>query len=81
MSIVITDASPQAMAEQPANEIAKAIYPFDQLEPGKCFTIPKAEANVRSLRTIASRKSKDGKKFVVVEHGEPHNCVEVARKA
>jgi len=81
MSIVITDASPQAMSPQPTGAVQKQVYPFEQLEVGKCFTIPAAEANVKSLRTIASRKSKDGKKFVVVEHGEPHNCVEVARTA
>lgn len=83
MSIVITDASPQA-TQAGTEEVSKGFkqkYPFDQLTPGKCFTVPVGEANVKSLRARCSQLSIDGKRFVVVVHGEPHNCVEVARTA
>ncbi|AMW36198.1 hypothetical protein [Xanthomonas phage XAJ2] len=53
-------------------------YPFDELEIGKCFTIPLADANIKSLKVICARKSKDGKKFVALEH-KAHEVVEIAR--
>lgn len=81
MSIQIVASSPKAL------EVAKekphsngATYPFNELEVNQSFTLPKAEANVKSLQVIASRKSKGGKRFVVVVHDEL-SLVEVARTA
>lgn len=80
MEFKIVESSPEAMGAG-KKPLANVVYPFDQLEVKQSFTISTAEANLGSLRAIASRKSKDGKRFVVVIHPEPHNCVEVARTA
>jgi len=53
-------------------------YPIDDLQPGTCFTIPVAEANVKSLKTLASKHSKNGKEFTVITH-EEMGVVEFAR--
>lgn len=74
---VILDSSPQAKA---LALVKRSTYPFDKLGVGQSFKLPLLECNVKSLRSIASRKSKDGKRFVVIEHAEL-NAVEVARQA
>ena len=53
-------------------------YPIDDLQPGTCFTVPIADANVKSLKTLASKHSKNGKEFTVITH-EDLNVVEFAR--
>lgn len=57
-----------------------AVYPFDSLEVGDSFTVDKEENKLGSLRAVASRKSKDGKVFIVVIHTMPA-VIEVARTA
>ena len=74
MSIKIVASSPAALelAKNPeAVKTKRVSYPFEDLEAGQSFTIPKADANVASLRVIASRKSQKDKKFVVIEHESP----------
>lgn len=83
MEFEVKDMSPIAkeFKEDPAKGEAHKIkqkYPFDGLDVGKCFTIPVADARLSSLRSIASRKSVEGKKFKVVVH-ESMGLVEVAR--
>ena len=56
----------------------KKKYPIDDLQPGTCFTLPKAEANVKSLKTLASKRSVNGKVFKVIVHDNPA-VVEFAR--
>ena len=85
MSIQIVASSPQAeeIRKNPNAVVKTGLrtrYPFDKLEIGQSFTLPKAEANLKSIRLIASRKSKDGKRFEVLEHETPP-VVEVARIA
>jgi len=82
MAIQIVVSSPKAAeAEAVKGEAVGAVkYPFAELGVGQSFTVPKAEANVKSLRTRAAQVSKDGKRFVVIIHKE-HSLVEVARTA
>ena len=81
MAIEIVTMSPQAEAFAKAKAKSLAlVYPFDDLQAGQSFTVPKAEANLGSLRAIASRKSKGEKRFVVIKH-EELGVVEVARVA
>jgi hypothetical protein len=82
MAINIVASSPKAaeVQEKPGACIGAVKYPFAELQVGQSFTVPKAEANVKSLRTRAAQVSKDGKKFVVVVHDDlTPPLVEVAR--
>lgn len=81
MAFQIVDSSPLAKAV--AEKLPKSSYPFDELEVGKSFLVPVAEVEEVNLRMAASRqnKKKDGKRFKVIKHGEPHNVFEVARVA
>lgn len=83
MTIQIVASSPQAeeLRKNPnaiVTQGQRTVYPFDKLEIGQSFTLPKAEAKIKSIKLIASRKSKDGKRFTVIEHESPA-VVEVAR--
>lgn len=83
MSVQIVASSPLAaeLAKNPdAAGKGRKSYPFDKLQVGQSFTLSVDEANVASLKVIASRRSKDGRKFVVIEHEAPP-LVEVARIA
>lgn len=76
MTIQIVASSPQAeeIRKNPNKPIStgqRTRYPFDKLEVGQSFTQPKAEAKIKSLRLIAARKSKDGKRFEIIEHDSP----------
>ena len=80
-TIQIVKSSPQAeaIAKNPlTSAVGQKRYPFDSLEVGQSFTLPKAEAKIASLKVIASRKSKNGKRYTVIEHESPP-VVEVAR--
>lgn len=77
MTIEFVTCSPQAIEAAKAFEKAPK-YPFDQLQPGTSFRIRPDECKLSSLKTLASNKSKDGKRFVVVIH-ELEKWVEVAR--
>lgn len=70
MGIEIIQPSPEALeaAKELGAKFQEKRYPFDELETGKSFRLPKAEANIQSLKTIASRKSKNGSKFIVQVH-------------
>jgi len=81
VTIEIVESSPQAL------ELAQALqdksaqskkYPFDDLKVGQSFRMPLADANIASLRAIASRKSRNGASFKVILH-ESTGVVEVAR--
>lgn len=83
MSVQIVASSPQAeaLANDPNAVIAgqrRTIYPFNKLQKGQSFTVPKADAKIKSIRLIAKRKSVDGKQFAVIEHESPA-VIEVAR--
>lgn len=81
MSIQIVASSPKAIeAAKEKTLLNNVSYPFNDLEPNQSFTLPKDEANLKSLQVIASRKSKSGKQFVVVVHDDL-SLVEVARTA
>lgn len=84
MSIQIVASSPVAeeLAKNPdaISKRKRTTYPFDKLEKGQSFTLPKEGANIKSLRTLASRKSVEGKSFTVIEHESPA-VIEVARIA
>lgn len=55
-------------------------YPFDDLQVNQSFTTPIAKAKLLSMKSVASRKSKNGKRFVVVIH-EDLGIIECARVA
>lgn len=82
MGIEIVDSSPLAV------ELAKTVvatpkatrYPFKDLQVGKSFTVPIAEANVASLQSLCSQRSKDGKVFKFIRHDDM-GVIEVARVA
>lgn len=79
MTVAFTKSSPQA--EEAAKSFKQkddSKYPFNQLEVGMSFTIAKSEANLNSLKTYSSQKSKDGKRYVVVDH-DGLGIFEVAR--
>ena len=81
MSVQIVASSPKALE---AGEVIerKEKYPFEQLEVKQSFSLQLSEANLQSLRTLASRRSKGGKRFVVVVHDDvTPPLVEVARIA
>lgn len=82
MTIQIVASSPKAAEVKPesAEVVGKVKYPFAELGVGQSFTIPKAEAKLRSLRTRAGQMSKDGRVFVVVVHDDLQ-LVEVARRS
>lgn len=81
MTIEIVESSPaalqlaQALQDKSANSKK---YPFDDLNVGQSFRMALADANVASLRAIASRKSRNGLSFKVIIH-ETSGVVEVAR--
>ena len=79
MTVQIVASSPKALEAGESNE-RKEKYPFELLEVKQSFTLALEGANLASLRTLASRKSKNGKRFVVVVHQE-HSLIEVARTA
>lgn len=81
MTFQIVQASQQALKK--AESVEQSAYPFAQLEIGQSFLVPIAEVTEVNLRMSVSRqnKKKDGKRFTVVKHGEPHNVFEVARLA
>lgn len=86
MTAKIVASSPAALelAKNPDAAVkGRKAYPFDDLAVGQSFTLPLADANLSSLKVIASRKNKDGaKKFVVIEHEtQTPPLVEVARIA
>jgi len=81
VTIEIVESSPQALelAQSLQDKSAQSKkYPFDDLKPGQSFRMPAADANVASLRAIASRKSRKGVTFKVIIH-EQAGVVEVAR--
>ena len=80
MQIQIVPSSDKMKEDAPKELIRKEAYPFDLLEVGQSFTLQKEEANLASIRTIASRKSKNGKRFKVEIH-EEYSLVEVGRLA
>lgn len=67
-------------AMAPNKSEGRVSYPIDDLDVNEGFAIPIDKANLPSLRSLASRKSKDGKKFVVVIHEDTRN-VEFSRVA
>ena len=83
MTIEIVESSPaaiqlaQALQDKSANSKK---YPFDDLNVGQSFRMKLADANVASLRAIASRKSRNGLMFKVIIH-EGEGLAEVARIA
>lgn len=59
--------------------VGKAIYPFDLMRIGTCFTVPFDDVGEQVLRNRVSVENKrSGKRFVVIKHGE-FQCYEVAR--
>lgn len=78
MTIEIVSSSPKALAAAKQGVKNNPLYPFDKLEAGQSFTLPVADCNLVSLQVIASRKSRNGKRFKVIRHDEL-NLVEVAR--
>lgn len=78
MSIEIVASSPKAQEMAAKKPVEKRNYPFEDLNVGQSFTTKIAETNVKSLRVMASQKSKDGKRFVMVKHDDLGIC-EVAR--
>lgn len=78
VTIEIVESSPQAI--ELANENKAKKYPFDELKVGQSFRLPLADANVASLRAVASRKSRKGASFKVIVH-DASGLVEVARIA
>lgn len=82
MSYQIIESSPESkrIAENGHERKTGSQYPFEELNVGMSFAIPLGEANVASLRALAHRKSKEGKRFVVVKHPDLlQPLVEVAR--
>lgn len=83
MPIEIVPSSPVAveLAKKPNVKLTRIEYPFDDLEIGTSFKLPKDEANIQSLRVICSRKNKKGpKQFALIEHDATNPpCIEVAR--
>lgn len=78
----IVDSSPESerIAKYGHERKSEPMYPFDELNVGKSFTVPAEQANIASLRASAHRKSKNGKRFVVVRHTELNPpLIEVAR--
>lgn len=53
-------------------------YPFAALQQGQSFSVPIAEANVKSLRTRCSQLSVNGKRYAL-RVWENHGVVEVGR--
>lgn len=82
MTIEIVESSPQAieLAKQPQERPGLAVYPFNKLEVGQSFRLKLSEANVASIQSLCSRKSKKGKTFKMVKH-EDIDVLEVARIA
>ena len=81
VTIEIVASSPKALelAQTLQDKSAQSKkYPFDDLNAGQSFRLPLADANVASLRALASRKSRNGKTFKVIVH-EIEGLVEVAR--
>lgn len=73
----IVESSPEAKAFVDTG--GKIKYPFDQLEEGKSFIVPFAEANEDSLKVQCSKWSKKtGNKFVLLKH-EKYGMFEVHR--
>lgn len=59
----------------------KAIYPFELMRIGLCFTVPFDDVGEQVLRNRVSCENKrSGKRFVVIKHGE-FQCYEVSRIA
>ncbi len=84
MTIQIVASSPKAaeVDEHKGEAVGAVKYPFNELAVGQSFTLPKAGANVKSLRTRASQVSVNGKRFVVVVHDDlTPPLVEVARRS
>lgn len=81
MSYQIVQASAAAMEKKEQAE--RSSYPFAELAVGQSFLVPIADVTEVNLRMAVSRqnKKKDGKRFTVVKHGDPHNVFEVARTA
>ncbi len=84
MTVEIVDSSPQAVElskkREPSSMRKDQKYPFGELDVGKSFRLPLADANLNSLQVLCSRKSVGGKRFIVVKH-ETIGFVEVARLA
>lgn len=60
-------------------KVIKHKYPWNELECGQSFAIPKDRIKLLTLRPMATAKGKKlNKKFRVVEHGD---CYEVGRLA
>ena len=78
MEIQIVQSSDKMKEDAVKSALKAELYPFDKLEAGQSFTLAIESANLQSLRTIASRKSKNGKRFAVVLH-EELSLVEVGR--
>lgn len=81
MTIEIVESSPAALQLAQALQDKSAQskkYPFDDLKVGQSFRLSIADANVASLRAIASRKSRNGASFKVIVH-ETEGLVEVAK--
>lgn len=66
----IVESSPQALFKDNLGE-GKLLYPFKDLEEGKSFIVPIADAKEKSLRTLCyTQGRKYGKKFVLIKHEE-----------
>lgn len=89
MPIEIVKSSPKAMAirEGKSKEReSKSVYNFEGLEDGQSFTVPFAECNWKSLRTIVYKKNANYRKadgsqdreFAFIKH-DNLQLVEVAR--
>ena len=71
----IFKSSPKASEDRRTN--VKRNFPWNDVECGQSFAVPKSEMKVMTLRSMASVKGKKlKKKFRVVEHEEAY---EVAR--
>jgi hypothetical protein len=71
----IFDSSPKISEDRRTN--VKRDFPWDIVNCGQSFAVPKAEMKLITLRSMASVKGKKlSKKFKVVEHSEVY---EVAR--
>ena len=79
MNIEIVKSSREALAASAVESRGRRTsYPFKKLTVGMSFTVPVSGANLRSLRTLASRRSTNGVRYVVVVHAD-EALVEVAR--
>lgn len=82
MPIQIVESSPKAKEViETKREQRAEMYPFEQLEVGKSFTVPLDECNWKSLRIITYKRNKkyEGEReFAFIKHDDL-KLAEVAR--